>query len=44
MCSTILFLDIYITMVSAAHAVCAPGLRIAIISTGVETANPEEEI
>lgn len=31
-------------MVSAAHAVCAPGLRIAIISTGVETANPEEEI
>jgi Rab GDP dissociation inhibitor len=31
-------------MVSAAHAVCAPGLRIAIISTGVETENPEAEI
>ena len=34
----------YITMVSAAHAVCAQGLRIAIISTTVETDNPQEEI
>jgi Rab GDP dissociation inhibitor len=31
-------------MVSAAHAVCAPGLRIAIISTTVETARPDQEI
>merc|ERR1712083_583564 len=37
-------LDIYITMVSAAHAVCAQGLRIAIISTTVETEQPEAEI
>jgi Rab GDP dissociation inhibitor len=36
--------DIYITMVSSAHAVCAQGLRIAIISTTVETENPEAEI
>jgi len=31
-------------MVSSAHAVCAQGLRIAIISTTVETENPEAEI
>lgn len=31
-------------MVSAAHAVCAQGLRIVIISTTVETENPEAEI
>ena len=37
-------IDVYITMVSAAHAVCANGLRIAIISTTVETADPEKEI
>lgn len=36
--------DIYITMVSHAHAVCAEGLYIAIISTTVETENPEAEI
>ena len=36
--------DIYITMVSYAHAVCANGLRIAIISTTVETEDPEKEI
>jgi len=36
--------DIYITMVSSAHAVCAQNLRIAIISTTVETATPENEI
>jgi Rab GDP dissociation inhibitor len=34
----------YISMVSAAHAVCAKGLYIAIISTTVETADPEKEI
>lgn len=31
-------------MVSSAHAVCAKGLYIAMISTTVETSNPEEEI
>ena len=31
-------------MVSAAHAVCAKGLYIAIISTTVETTDPEKEI
>jgi len=31
-------------MVSSAHAVCANGLRIAIISTTVETNDPESEI
>ena len=31
-------------MVSSAHAVCVNGLRIAIISTTVETDNPEQEI
>jgi len=36
--------DIYITMISSAHAVCAKGLYIAMISTTIETKNPEEEI
>lgn len=36
--------DIYVTMVSSAHAVCAQGLRIVIVSTTVETDNPEQEI
>lgn len=31
-------------MVSSAHAVCANGLRIVIVSTTVETDNPEQEI
>jgi Rab GDP dissociation inhibitor len=31
-------------MVSSAHAVCAKGLFIAIVSTTVETENPESEI
>ena len=31
-------------MVSSGHAVCARGLHIAIISTTVETDNPEAEI
>ena len=31
-------------MVSSAHAVCAKGLFIAMISTTVETQNPELEI
>jgi len=36
--------DVYITMVSFAHAVCAKDLYIAIISATVETSNPEAEI
>eukprot|EP00352_Strombidinopsis_acuminata_P009320 CAMPEP_0176374508 /NCGR_PEP_ID=MMETSP0126-20121128/26808_1 /TAXON_ID=141414 ORGANISM="Strombidinopsis acuminatum, Strain SPMC142" /NCGR_SAMPLE_ID=MMETSP0126 /ASSEMBLY_ACC=CAM_ASM_000229 /LENGTH=433 /DNA_ID=CAMNT_0017735115 /DNA_START=42 /DNA_END=1340 /DNA_ORIENTATION=+ len=36
--------DIYVTMVSSEHAVCAKGLYIAIVSTTVETNNPEAEI
>ena len=36
--------DIYINMVSFAHAVCSKGLYIAMVSTTVETANPEQEI
>lgn len=36
--------DIYITMVSSAHAVCAKGLFVAMISTTIETRTPEEEI
>jgi len=36
--------DIYISMVSSAHAVCAKGLFIAMISTTVETNNAEQEI
>lgn len=31
-------------MVSFAHAVCAKNLYIAMVSTTVETANPEQEI
>jgi len=36
--------DIYITMVSNAHAVCAKNLYIAIVSATVETENPQQEI
>ena len=31
-------------MVSAAHCVCAKGYFVAMVSTTVETENPEEEI
>jgi Rab GDP dissociation inhibitor len=31
-------------MVSSAHAVCAKGLFVVMISTTIETNNPEEEI
>lgn len=31
-------------MVSSSHAVCSKGLYIAMISTTVETDNPEQEI
>ena len=36
--------DIYIALVSAAHAVCPKEFYIAMISTNVETTNPEAEI
>lgn len=38
------FLDMYISMVSSAHAVCAEGLYVATISTLVESDQPEQEI
>jgi Rab GDP dissociation inhibitor len=31
-------------MVSSAHAVCAKGLFVVMISTTIETKNPEEEL
>jgi len=34
----------YVSMVSSAHAVCAKGLFIAIVSTTVVTKDPEKEI
>jgi len=36
--------DIYIALVSAAHAVCPKDFYIAMISTNIETSNPEAEI
>lgn len=36
--------DIYVCMVSATHNVCAKGFYLAIVSTTVETSNPEEEL
>ena len=41
---TYISLDIYVSMVSSSHAVCAKGLFIAMISTIVETDKPELEI
>ena len=38
------YLDIYVSVVSWDHAVCAKGIYIAIASTTVETENPEEEL
>ena len=37
-------LDIYVCMVSSAHNVCPKGKYIAMVSTTVETANPEAEL
>ena len=37
-------LDTYISMVSYSHLICAKGIYVAIISTTVETENPEAEI
>lgn len=39
-----LFLDIYVCMISFAHNVAAQGKYIAIVSTTVETDDPEKEI
>lgn len=36
--------DIYVTMVSNAHAVCAKNLYIAIVAATVESKDPEAEI
>lgn len=36
--------DIYVTMVSYTHQVAAKGWFIAMVSTTVETANPEDEV
>ena len=36
--------DIYVSVVSHDHAVCADGIYIAIASTTVETENPEMEL
>ncbi len=36
--------DIYIALVSSAHAVCTKDFYIAMISTNIETTNPEAEI
>ena len=36
--------DIYIALVSSAHAVCPKDYYIAMISTNIETTNPEAEI
>eukprot|EP01133_Synstelium_polycarpum_P017374 gene17374-20728_t len=36
--------DIYIGMISSAHCVCAKGKYIAIVSSTVETSDPEKEL
>lgn len=36
--------DVYIACVSSAHQVCAPGFYVAMISTIIETEQPEQEI
>lgn len=38
------FADIYVCMISFAHNVAAQGKYIAIVSTTVETGEPEKEI
>jgi len=36
--------DVFVCSVSHAHSVCADGVYIAIVSTKVETSNPESEV
>jgi Rab GDP dissociation inhibitor len=38
------FSDIYVCMVSYAHNVASEGMYIAMVSTTVETSNPEKEV
>ena len=38
------FIDIFVSMVSSNHCICAKGYYIAIVSTQVETDSPENEI
>ena len=39
-----IFLDIYVSLVSYTHQVAAKGWFVAMVSTTVETDNPEQEI
>ena len=43
-CCECLFIDIYITCVSATHNVAFKGHYIAMVSTTVETTDPEKEL
>lgn len=36
--------DMYISMVSSSHQICAQGIYVAIVSTTVESSEPEQEI
>ena len=36
--------DIFINMVSGSHAVCAQGIYVAMVSTTIETSEPESEL
>lgn len=38
------FKDTYISMVSSSHMICAQGIYVAMVSTTVETDEPENEI
>jgi Rab GDP dissociation inhibitor len=40
---SVTLIDIYVAAISSAHNVCAKGYFIAIVSTIVETSNPEKE-
>ena len=42
--SSVSLVDIYVSVVSWDHSVCAKGIYIAICSTTVETENPEMEL
>ena len=42
--SLIYSIDMYISMVSYSHLICKKGMYVAIVSTTVETENPEQEI
>ena len=43
-CMSIVLADIYVSCVSFAHNVASQGHYIAMVSTTVETSNPEEEL